>query len=194
MTIAAKLANVFARTAREKKASAAANPRYFSREDIPGVTTDDREALRRDFEESMSEEEILRQKAREYARLARSRALDQGGAAKEFFKRLAPVPYTGGEAAWRLPAIAAGAYGGWHYLPRWTGENATAANPEEVARVLRTENLFHEGMPTGQHTTPIMEQLVGQNLQVPGPHQVGVVPPVPNLGHVEDVLQRAPVG
>jgi len=151
MTIADKLAQTFVKAARAKSAA----PKYFSLEDIPGAAGTDAESLRAEFEESQGKEEVLRRKAQEYARLGRQRSEDQSPAAKEFFKRLTPIPYTGGEFAWRAPAIAAGGIAGYHGLPYlMRGSESRPANVEELARTLR--------MVPGSRNAPPTNALVQQ--------------------------------
>lgn len=133
MTLAEKLAQTFV-----KAAEAEVPPRVFDVEDVAGTIGGDKAGLRDEFEESMRQEEVLRAKAKDYARLARQRALSQDPAGTDFLKRLLPLPYSAGEAAWRVPTIAAGGVGGLQLgklLARRAG--AGKANPEEVARVLR---------------------------------------------------------
>ena len=157
MTIAGKLARTFVKAARAKSAA----PKYFSLEDIPGAAGADSEGLRAEFEESQGKEEVLRRKAQEYARLARQRSEDQPPAAKEFFKRLLPVPYTGSELAWRGPAIAAGGIAGYHGLPRLLrGSEARPANVEELARTLRMVP-GHRGAPPTSALTQQIEAMTG---------------------------------
>jgi hypothetical protein len=93
----------------------------------------------------------LRDKALEYSRLARQRAQDQQSGGSEFFKRLLPLPYPGGEAAWRVPVELAVAIGG-----RYLGEHLTGkgkANPEVVARLLQASG--RNNTPA----TPLSEQI-----------------------------------
>jgi hypothetical protein len=133
MTLAEKLAQTFV-----KAAEAEVSPRAFGVEDVIGTIGGDKAGLRDEFEESMRQEEVLRAKAKDYARLARQRALSQDPAGTDFLKRLLPLPYSAGEAAWRVPTIAAGGVGGLQLgklLARRAG--AGKANPEEVARVMR---------------------------------------------------------
>lgn len=142
MTIAGRLARTFVKAARSKQAAPdvpVPEPRVFSLEDIPGALGSDKEGLRQEFEESLAKEEILRRKARDYARLARQRAADQPGAAADFFRRLLlPIPVSGGEAAWRMPLIAGAGVGGYYGLPYLMGHRRGGAAPlEEVARAMR---------------------------------------------------------
>jgi hypothetical protein len=173
MSLAGKLATTFVKAARQKKAAPDVDvppPRVFSVEDIPGAMGTSRESLRQEFEESLAEEKNLRQKAREYARLARQRAGDQPGAAGEFFKRLLPIPYSGGELAWRGPTVAATAIGGWHLLPRILREAAgEGANLEELARALR---ITQHGAALPTQLEAVLRQRVGPFPQHFDPEQI----------------------
>jgi hypothetical protein len=152
-TLAEKLAKTFVKAAHEKRAAAGAvRPRVFSPEDIPGAFNTDDSGLRREFEDSLRHEEILRDKALEYSRLARQRAQDQQGGGVEFLKRLGPLPYSGGEAAWHVPVEAAGGVGGYMLGNRLGG--AGMADPTEVAKVLK----FTQSKG-GKGTIPLAEQL-----------------------------------
>jgi hypothetical protein len=71
------------------------------------------------FEHSIGREQALRRHAERLKTLAAQRAEEEDtsvpGYAGTFAKRIAPIPQTVGEAAWRLPAIAAGGVGGHLY-------------------------------------------------------------------------------
>jgi hypothetical protein len=152
MTLVEKLAKTFVKAAHEKRAAEeVVRPRVISPEDIPGAFRTGNKGLRSEFEDSLRHEEILRDKAMEYSRLARQRAQDQQGAGLEFLKRLGPLPYSGGEAAWRLPLEAAGGVGGYmagsHYGLR--------ADPREIAKTLRATT----GKSTGKISIPLLAEL-----------------------------------
>jgi len=151
-TLAEKLAKTFVKAAHEKRAAAGdVRPRVFSPEDIPGAFNTDDSGLRREFEDSLRHEEILRDKALAYSRLARQRAQDQQGGGTEFLKRLGPLPYSGGEAAWRLPLEAVGGVGGYmagsHYGLR--------ADPKEMAKALHAT----AGKTKGKVSVPLLAEL-----------------------------------
>jgi hypothetical protein len=193
MTVAGSLARTFVKAAKVKKAEEEVRPRMFEAGDVPGPFSTDDPSLRREFEDSLRHEEILRDKAQQYARLARSRGLDQQGAGGEFFKRLAPIPYSGGEAAWRLPAIAAGAFGGKHLGEKWTGKGR--ANPEEVAKALHS-------VPHGAQVWTALEEQLGHLANERGTPLAPRVPADPTavelvhgmpVSDVADILGKRPL-
>lgn len=152
MTLVEKLAKTFVKAAHEKRAAeGVVRPRVISPEDIPGAFRTDNQGLRSEFEDSLRHEEILRDKAIEYSRLARQRAQDQQSGGVEFLKRLGPLPYSGGEAAWRLPLEAAGGVGGYmagsHYGLR--------ADPREIAKALHAT----AGKSTRKLSVPLLSEL-----------------------------------
>lgn len=73
--------------------------------------------LRSGFEGSVARERSLRDYASRLGDLGNQRAMDEdtspSGYAGTLATRLAPIPQTLGEAAWRLPAIGAGGVGGY---------------------------------------------------------------------------------
>jgi len=166
MTLSEKLADMFVKAAHEKKAAAEAPPRVFDVEDVAGAIGTGKEGLRSEFEESLRREEVLRQKAEDYARLAANRSTSQGGAVSEFLKRMLPLPYSAGEAAWRLPAIGAGGVAGYlggEALAKRRG--AGMANPGEVARVLR---LAEGGRPSALEAQMIGDAYPSKDRPLPG--------------------------
>lgn len=101
---------------------------------MPEVTP---ESLRDTFEDSLQEEKALRNSARRYLRTANRRAMENEQSPGEaFVGRLSPFPWSSGEAAWRLPAIALSGYGG--YLGG-TGiaERLRTAEPAAVSAAFR---------------------------------------------------------
>lgn len=138
------IAESLAKKCLEKKAAAEALPRAYGLEDIPGVPGVTPSTLRREFEDSLAQEKILREKAEDYESAARRRALTQGGAGAEFFKRLLPIPYSGAEYAWRLPVVAGAGVGGYMGSQRLLQDKVI---PEELARVMKTETRSMPGKP-----------------------------------------------
>jgi hypothetical protein len=99
---------------------------------IPQVTP---ESMRDTFEESMQEEKILRNSADRYMRLANRRAMDnEQGPGGAFFSRLLPVPWSAGEAAWRIPIMAALGIKG-NQLGTELGKHLMSGDPDTVNKM-----------------------------------------------------------
>lgn len=97
---------------------------------------DDLTGARDEFEGSALREQALREHAQRLEELASSRASREdtspAGYAGTAAKRLMPIPHTGGEAAVRLPAMAAGAIAGHHFGKQF--EPMSGTNLEQVFR------------------------------------------------------------
>ena len=109
------------------------------------------------FEELAEEERLARQEAGRWEDLARDRAEKEDvsplGHATTFGKRMVPMPHTVGEAAIRLPGIAAGGIAGHMY-----GKGFEGPTGEEAMKVLSPA----EGLQTpGRQpkTAPIVKML-----------------------------------
>jgi hypothetical protein len=103
------------------------------------VLAEDKEGLpelRGRFEASAAKEKLLRRHAQRWEELAKERAESEdtslGGFAGTAAGRMLPIPHTGFEAFARLPAIAAGTVGGYHY-----GKGLEGLKGEDVLRAFR---------------------------------------------------------
>ena len=109
---------------------------------------------REKFEKSVTNETVARRHAARLADLARSRSEEEdtslGGYAGTLAKRLAPIPQTVGEAAWRLPAVGAGAaagyVGGKHLeaLDKLKLRQAAVLDPDAAQRAIANPKAIQE--------------------------------------------------
>lgn len=126
------------------------------------------------FEHSVGREQSLRRHAERLNELAKRRSEEEdtslSGYAGTAATRLAPIPQTLGEAAWRLPAIAAGGGAGYaagqqvegldllglnKLKPVSTGDIASVLKPTGGKHPLSIRNLFG----TGDAPHPVLTEL-----------------------------------
>lgn len=125
----------------------------------------DIERSREEFEDLAARERIARGHADRMRTIARSRAREEAEKTplETFTGRLYPVPHTLGEAAWRVPAIAAGGIMGAQAAGRTELPGA-----EGIAELTRPGKAIERTVPTGEHALSRFGERIRLRLQTLG--------------------------